>query len=483
LRSISVLLDLVLFAFMRHLSALDALFLQLETPETPMHVGSLMLLQRARGSRRDAHAGIRSHLEQRMHLAPIFTRRLAFLPADIAGPAWLPSGEVDLDYHVRRLRLPRPGSPAQLNAAVARLHEAPLERDRPLWQVTVIEGLASGEIGYYSKVHHAALDGQGGVAVAQAILDVTPKTGKPGSDPALTPVRLPPSTAKLIGSALRHTVSQYGRIVKSLPAIVGAVARGGAVALTSGELRKKGLAFGPRTRMNSAIERPRVFATARIPLEGAKAIARHYEAKLNDAVLAIVAGALRRHFAGERGALARSMIAAVPVSLRTPGDTTAANYVSMMFVALATQLADPRKRMAAIVAASGQAKRLTGSLKGAIPADLPSLGTPWLMAAVTPLFRSAVAARRLPVIANLIVSNVPGPQVPLYLAGMKLTAYFPVSAVTHGLGLNVTIVSYDGSMDFGLLAARSALPDLPRLARHLHESYRELLETTKKNGV
>jgi diacylglycerol O-acyltransferase len=179
---------LVLFAFMRHLSALDALFLQLETPETPMHVGSLMLLQRARGSRRDAHAGIRSHLEQRMHLAPIFTRRLAFLPADIAGPAWLPSGEVDLDYHVRRLRLPRPGSPAQLNAAVARLHEAPLERDRPLWQVTVIEGLASGEIGYYSKVHHAALDGQGGVAVAQAILDVTPKTGKPGSDPALTPV-------------------------------------------------------------------------------------------------------------------------------------------------------------------------------------------------------------------------------------------------------------------------------------------------------
>jgi diacylglycerol O-acyltransferase len=155
----------------------------------------------------------------------------------------------------------------------------------------------------------------------------------------------------------------------------------------------------------------------------------------------------------------------------------------MMFVALATQIADPRKRMAAIVAASGQAKRLTGSLKGAMPTDMPSLGIPWLMAGVTRLFRGAVASKRLPVVANLIVSNVPGPQVPLYLAGMRLTAYYPVSAVTHGLGLNVTIVSYDGSMDFGLLAARSALPDLPRMARHLHEAYRELLETTKKNGV
>ena len=495
---------------MRHLSALDALFLQLETPETPMHVGSLMLLRRGRaGARRDAYGAIREHLARRIHLAPVFSRRLASIPGDIASPAWLRVGEVDLDYHVRRLRLPKPGSPAQLNAAVARLHESPLDRERPLWQVTVIEGLASGEVGYYSKVHHAALDGQGGIAVAQAILDLKPvkpgtvpgqspvsglgqsRGGKPGvgTVPGQSPVsglgqssaaagRLPPSTARLIGSALRHTVAQYGRIVKSLPEIVGAVARGGAVALTSGDLRKKGLTLGPRTRMNAAIEGKRLFATARIPLDGAKAIARHYEAKLNDAVLAIVAGALRRHFAKERGARSKAMIAAVPVSLRAPGDTSPANQVSMMFVSLATQIADPGKRMAAIVAASVQAKRLSGSLRGALPTDLPSLGLPWLMAAVTPLFRNVVAAKRMPVIANLVVSNVPGPQVPLYLAGMRLVAYYPVSIVTHGLGLNVTIVSYDGSMDFGLLAARSALPDLPRLARHLHESYRELLETT-----
>jgi hypothetical protein len=155
----------------------------------------------------------------------------------------------------------------------------------------------------------------------------------------------------------------------------------------------------------------------------------------------------------------------------------------MMLVGLATQVADVRKRMAAIVKASTQAKRLSGSMRGAIPTDLPSLGVPWLMAAVTPLYRDVVAARRMPVLANLIISNVPGPQVPLYLAGMRLEAYYPVSAVTHGLGLNITIVSYDGSMDFGLLAARSAMKDVRGFARDVEDAYEELLETTQKNAV
>ena len=471
---------------MRHLSALDALFLQLETPETPMHVGSLMVLRRP-AARRDPYRAIRAHLESRLHLAPVFTHRLAPVPADITNPAWLRAGPLDLDYHVRRLRLPRPGSQAQLEAAVARLHEKPLDRERPLWQVVVIEGLASGQVGYYSKIHHAALDGQGGIAVAQAILDVEPKvaTGKgPAAKGGAAQVpelakRLPPTTAKLVGSALRHTVAQYGRVLKSLPDIVTGLAKGGAVALTSGELRQKGLAFGPRARFNAAIGPERVFATTRIPLAGAKKIARHYDAKLNDAVLAICSGALRRYMAGQRGMLSKPMIGAVPVSLRAPGDTTAANYVSMMLVGLATQVADVRKRIAAIVAASTQAKRLTGSMRGAIPTDLPSLGIPWLMARITPLYRDVVASKRLPVLANLIISNVPGPQVPLYLAGMRMEAYYPVSAVAHGLGLNITIVSYDGSMDFGLLAARSAMPDVRRLARCVDEAYEELLETTE----
>ena len=463
---------------MRLLSALDALFLQLETPDTPMHVGSLMLLAKPAGrGRRDPYSAIRAHLASRMHLAPVFWHKLAPMPAGLASPAWL-RAEPDLDYHVRRMKLAAPGTHAQLEDAVARLHESQLDRSRPLWQITVIEGLASGEIGYYSKVHHAALDGQGGIAVAQAILD-TQATPRAVQAPEREANRLPPSTARLLGSALRHTVARYGAMVKSVPDLAKAVARGGAVALTSSELRKRGIALGPRTRLNAPIGYGRRFATLRIPLDEAKAVARHYEGKLNDAVLAICAGALRRQFRGDREALSKAMIGAVPVSLRAPGDTSAANQVSMMLVALATQLADTGKRMKAIIAASARAKMLAGSVKGAIPTDLPSLGIPWLMAAVTPLYRKAVASERAPVLANLAISNVPGPQVPLFLAGMELTAYYPVSIVTHGLGLNVTIVSYDGSLDFGIVSAKSALPDARRFARNLGAAHQELVKTMK----
>ncbi len=466
---------------MKHLSALDAMFLHLETPETPMHVGSLMLLEKPRGKKKPYEA-IRAHIARRMHLAPVFTRKLGFMPMDLANPVWLPAGEIDLDHHLRRMQLPAPGSEAQLDAAVARLHAGLLDRDRPLWQFTVIEGLARGEVGFYAKIHHAALDGQGGIAVAQALLDVT-------RAPRATPVaetaaasRARPSAVSMLGAALRNTVAQYRDIVKAVPAVVKAAGRAGAFALTSPELKKRGFALGPRTRLNAAIGSKRSFATARIPLAEAKAIARHFEAKLNDVVLAICSGALRRHFARDRPALAKAMIAAVPVSLRAPGDTTQANYVSMMLVGLATHIADPAKRMAAIVAASTRAKMLTGSMKGAIPTDLPSLGVPWLMAKIMPLYRKAAAANRIPTVANVVISNVPGPQMPLYLAGAELKAYYPVSIVTHGLALNITIVSYAGSLDFGLVACSEAMPNVRQFAKHLQAAHAELLAIAN-NGV
>ena len=466
---------------MKHLSALDALFLHLETPETPMHVGSLMVLEKPRGARarRGPYGAIREHVAKRMHLAPVFSRRLGFMPIDFANPVWLDAERVDLDYHIERLRLPAPGTEAQLEAAVARLHAGMLDRDRPLWKFTVIEGLESGEVGFYAKIHHAALDGQGGIAVAQALLDTeraprsAPQAHKPVS-------RMKPSAARMLGAALRNTVAQYGRIVKAVPGAVKAAGRAGAVALTSSQLRKKGIALGPRTRLNRAIGAPRSFVATQVPLDEAKAIARHFEVKLNEVLLAICAGALRRYFARDKAALGKAMIGAVPVSLRAPGDTTQANYVSMMLVSLATHIADPVKRMAAIAAASTRAKTLTGSMKGAIPTDMPSLGIPWLLAAITPLYRKAVAANRIPVVANVAISNVPGPQVPLYLAGAEMKAYFPVSIVTHGLALNITIVSYNGSLDFGLVACKETMPDLRQFARHLQAAHKELLRIVEK---
>ncbi len=463
----------------KHLSALDALFLQLETPETPMHVGSLMLLSTPRRGRdkRSAFERIRDLIAGRLHLAPIFSRRLAEMPLELANPIWI-DAEVDLEYHVRRLKLAAPGTQAQLEVAVARLHEGLLDRGRPLWQFTVIEGLEDGQVGFYAKIHHAALDGQGGAAVAQALLDTTPVAPRKPAAGVKHKVRLPPSTARLLGAALRNTVAQYGRIASALPEAIRAAGRAGAVALSAPKA-KKSTTLGPRTPLNVAISARRAFVGERIELAEAKEIARHFEVKLNDVVLAICAGALRRQFAGNKAALARAMVGAVPASLRAPGDTKA-NSVTMMLVPLATNIADPAKRMAAIHVASTRAKMLTGSLKSAIPTDMPSLGVPWLMAAATPLYRKTAEANRIPVVANVIISNVPGPQVPLYMAGFAMTAYYPVSIVTHGLALNITILSYNGSLDFGLVACAKTVPDLRTFARHVRAAHAELLNLARK---
>jgi len=462
---------------MKHLSALDALFLHLETPDTPMHVGSLMLLEKPAG-KKSAHAAIRDHVAKRMHVAPVFSRVLEVMPLGIANPVWLNAESVELDYHIKSLTLPAPGTPAQLESAVAGLHSTMLDRNRPLWQFTVIDGLKSGQIGFYAKIHHAALDGQGGIAVAQALLDVQRKPRAVPRAMASVPT-MRPSTLKMLGAALRNTVAQYGRILKAVPGAAKAAGLTGAAALSPEQLKKRSAALGPRTRLNAAIGPERVFVGVQIPLAEAKAIARHYEAKLNDVVLATCAGALRKTFAKDKAALAKTMVAAVPLSLRAPGDTTQDNQASMMLVALATHIADPVKRMAAIVAASSRAKGLAGGLKGAIPTDMPSIGIPWLLGAITPLFRKAVASDRIPVVANVAISNVPGPQMPLYLAGGELKAYYPVSIVTHGLALNITIVSYNGSLDYGLVACKKAMPDLREFAKHLKTAHNELLKTTQ----
>ncbi|MFS8085899.1 MAG: WS/DGAT domain-containing protein, partial [Acidobacteriota bacterium] len=323
--------------------------------------------------------------------------------------------------------------------------------------------------------------------------------------------RLPPSTARMLAAALRHTVTQYGRIITAVPDVIRLARAAGAALLSSSEAKKvgapsekgtgipivadnghgsslekiarslrskipSGIALGPRTPLNVAISPGRSFAGTRIPLAEAKAIARHFDAKLNDVVLATCAGALRRHFGRDQALFAKPMIGAVPASLRMPGDASQGNLVTMMLVNMGTDIADPRKRLAAIVAASTKAKTITGGIKSVIPTDMPSLGIPWLMSVIAPLYRLTVKTSVIPVVANLVVSNVPGPQVPMYMAGAAMRAYFPVSIVIHGLALNITIISYNGSMDYGLIACKKAVAKLPQFAEHLQAAHRELLD-------
>ncbi len=449
---------------LKPLSGLDSLFLHLETPATPMHVGAAHLLERPRRSG-DFLLRVRRHIAGRLHLSPVFTRQLANMPLDFANPVWVRAETVDLTKHIVRVTLPAPGTQAQFEAAIARLHAQPLDRSRPLWRFHVIEGLQDGGLGFYSKVHHATLDGASGVAFAQAMLDFAP------SPRAVEPARRRriehPGVVALIGTALKTSGSQTVNLVR-LAARARAGRRDGLSPGSTGFSRN--LTFGPRTAFNRAIDGGRSFATASLPLAEVRRLAKANEATLNDVVLTLVGGALRDYFRTRGGVPAKSLIVAMPVSLREAGNTEATTLATMTLASLATHIADPIERLQAVKASTQAAKEVTRQLKGLIPTDFPSLGLPWLLSAAASLYGRTSLADRIPPIANLVISNVPGPDVPLYLAGARLKTYWPVSIVEHGLGLNITLQSYAGSLEFGIIAARVGIPDARPLARGLEHA-------------
>lgn len=470
---------------MQPLSGLDASFLYLETPETPMHVGSLHLYRPPEKPVRDYFAAARRHVASRLHLAPIFHRRLATLPLQVASPMWIEADDIDLDWHMQRVRLPRPGTQAQLEAAVAKLHAEPLDRARPLWRFYVFEGLASGDIAWYSKVHHAALDGAAGVALAAALLDLEPDAKRRATPKRAGRTAAAPGLRDLFGAAFSNTAAQYVKLVRSLPD-VGRLLAGIASPAAGAGLRgaaKSMLAFGPRTPINVPITAERGFATVSIPLDEVKRIAALHEAKVNDVVLALASGALRRYLAHHGGVPKRPLIAAVPVSLRAAGNTEYTTQATMTLASLATHIADPAARLAAIRSSAGAAKAVTAGMRSVIPTDFPSLFAPWLLAGAARLYGGVQRVESFPPLANVVISNVPGPQQPLYLAGARMLTYWPASIVEHGLGLNITVQSYCGSLDFGIVAAKKAVPDVGRIAAGLRDAHEELLKLHGQAGT
>ncbi|QDZ26811.1 wax ester/triacylglycerol synthase family O-acyltransferase [Noviherbaspirillum sp. UKPF54] len=466
---------------MKQLSGLDAAFLHLELPEMPMHIGALHLFDLPPGYCGDFHEDVKAHVAGRIHLADLFTKKLAHLPLDFANPVWVEDGEVDLDYHVQRVMLPRPGTMAQLEAVAARLHSHLLDRSRPLWEFHVIEGLKSGQVALYIKVHHAAIDGVGAESVSRAVLDTSPLPRAAATLPERTKAADQPGVSAMIANVLRHTATQYWKIVKYLPTTAKAV---GSLMLPSAGKNGKGgkrgglanrLKPGPRTPLNTTITNQRVFATVRIPLVEAKAVGNAFGGSLNDAVLAVCSGALRRYL-DARGALpAEPLKVVMPVNLRAQGNTEQNNQFSMALASLPTDQAGAKERMLEIVASSSSLKSTLSRVKSALPTDLPSLGVPWLMSAFASLYSRTRLADRVPPLANVLISNVPGVQTPLYMAGARMASYYPLSIPLHGIALNITVMSYNGALEFGLIACRRAMPDVRELAKFMSEAHLELM--------
>jgi diacylglycerol O-acyltransferase len=472
---------------MKHLSGLDATFLHLETPEMPMHVGSLNVLDLPKGYKGDFYEDAKEFMASRIHLADVFTRKLALMPFDMSNPVWVDDEDIDIDYHVRHITLPKPGTNRQLQQYVARLHSTLIDRSRPMWEFFIIDGLQSGQVALYTKVHHAGIDGQAGVEVGKAIFDLE-ATGRvvkpPRSRPRGNGYQL--GMAELATAALRNTAQQYVKLFKMAPAIARAI---GGLAKPDEKAAEKAAAtapkkfnlFAPRTSLNVSITNQRTFAGRTISLAETKYVAKHFGVSLNDVVMATVAGALRHYLADNNELPAKPLVAGVPVSLREAGDDTANNQASMILVSLATDITDPIQRLKAINASSNSSKSTMNRFKAVILDDFPTFAAPWLVSGIASMVGRSGLVNLLPPAANVAISNVAGAPFPMYFAGALVTCYYPVSIASHGTALNVTVQSYNGRMDYGLIACRRAVPDITEIGDYMLAEHKLLMDLTQKH--
>lgn len=472
---------------MQQLSGLDATFLYLETPQMPMHVGALHVFELPAGFKGRFVTALRAHMAARLPIVPALRRKLWWMPLNLANPAWV-DADPDLKQHIVEIRLPKihRGSDGMdaLHAEVSRLHPVLLDRSRPLWKFHIFEGLPPDpdgrkRVGMYSQLHHAAVDGQAAVALANAILDLTPQARAIEVKPSSRPRAYRLEMAEMLRGVLGNQAQKVAAIVRGLPSTVGTLKDAATQAVAGSALLGGGKASGnlslaPRTALNASVSEGRAFASVSLPLAELKELGRAHEGTINDMVLTVCSSALRRYFAKKRLLPKKSLVAAVPISLRAKGDTSADNQASMSLISLGTHIADPLRRLAHIKAASGAMKSTMGNLKSILPTDFPSLGMPWLMEALAALYGKAKVADRMPQVANVVISNVPGPGVPLYLAGAKMLTNYPTSIIVHGLALNITVQSYSGALDFGLMADAQAMPDVADFANDIRIAFDDL---------
>ena len=482
---------------MKQLSSLDTQFLHVESPTTTGHVGGVLVLDPSTAPSGELTIDdLRALYESRLHLAAPLHERLVEVPLGLGNPYWIHDPAFDLEYHLREVALPPPGSAEQLGEQVSRIHARPLDRSRPLWEAYLIHGLEGGLVALYAKVHHAAIDGISGAEILATVLDVTvePRTVEP-PEPDWQPSSVPdPFT--LAARGLASSVLRSGRMLTSLPRSLPHLAdlpgaknlpgvRAVSDAADAAVSTLTGSSAGrrnderdltvPRTPFNGPITAHRRFSYGSVPLDDVKRVKNAFGLTVNDVVMAMTTTALRRWLLDHDALPPIPLVAAVPVSIRSDGDEgSIGNHISVMLAHLPTHVADPAERLQAVAASMVEAKARFEAVPATILSDL---------SAAIPTALSGLASRSLFRLVtmpgppfNLFVSNVPGPQLPLYVAGARVRGIHPVSAVTDLTGgLNITLFSYDGALDFGLIACREMVPDVWRLIAYLVESLEELL--------
>ena len=470
---------------MRQLTSLDAQFLALESGSQTGHVGGLAIVDplTAPGGQFDC-GGLKALLAERLPQLPPFRWRLAEVPFGLDHPYWVDDTDFDLDYHVREIALPRPGSDAQLAAQVARIHSRPLDRSRPLWELYLIEGLESGMSAVLTKIHHAVIDGMSGAEIMGVLLDLSPEGREvpPAASDENGSQGGPPGGLEMLGRGLlgvpRYPLRALRAVPRAIPNVMdtpfATLPGAGTIGRLTGGYQGERFS-APKTTFNRRISPHRRFAFGQMELDDVKRVKNHYGCTVNDVVMAISASAVRRWLIAHDELPDEPLVTQVPVSVRSDEQMgTYGNRILLMGAPLFTNEADPVQRLFLIHDAMKDVKER----HRAIPAELLQDANHFIPPAV--FSRAARLTFRLSTSRpgrpnwNLVISNVPGPQFPLYLGGAELQANYPVSVITHGMGLNITVMSYRGHLDFGILADRDQMPDVWKLIGWLHEGLSEL---------
>ena len=456
----------------RRLSGIDATFLYAETGDTPLHVmGALVLESAGRGPREDFRR-IRAQIERRLPNLPILRRKLGAVPFGLGHPIWIDDPDFDLDAHLRRVALPAPGGDAELFEAIARIAEVPLHRDRPLWEMTVIEGLQRGRFALVAKIHHAAVDGVGGAVLLCGLLDadrVTPPLRSAEAAPEPEPA---PSTAALAADAAYSLGAQPLRGARQILRTTGTGAR---LALSTLTKRESPLPSAPRTRLNGRVTSRRAVALGSVPLADVKQVKNTYASTVNHVVLAACAGALRGYLGAHGEIPQQPLVAVVPMALAERSQDGMGNAVTPLLVRLPVHLADPLARLRASREASFAAMR-TQELLGNQLSEWADLVSPALLAGAMQLYsRLGLADYHAPLV-NLVISNVPGPAMPLYCAGARVQACHPIGPIYGGCALNLTVMSYDGNLGIGAIGCPDTVPCIAAIPRAFEDEIADLLQ-------
>ena len=463
---------------MQRLSGLDASFLYLETSSQPLHVCSILDLDTSTMPGGYTFDRLRDALSLRIKAMPTFREKLADSPLNLDHPVWVEDKDFDVDRHLHRIGLPAPGGRTELAEICGHIASLPLDRSRPLWEMWVIEGIAGtdahhgGRLAVLTKVHHASVDGVTGANLMSQLCsteaDAPPPEPVAGAGEA--------SQLRIAAGGLAKFATRPLQLATVLSSTASTVFDT-ALRARSGHAMARPFS-APQTAFNASITGHRNIAYAQLDLEDIKKVKNQFDVKVNDVVMALVSGVLRQYLL-DRGELPdSSLVAMVPVSVHEKSDRPGRNQVSGMFSSLETQIADPAERLRAIAESNSDAKEHSSAIGATLLQDWSQFAAPAVFGIAMRVYARTSLTESRPV-HNLVISNVPGPQMPLYFLGAEVEAMYPLGPIFHGSGLNITVMSLNGKLDVGIISCPELLPDLWDMADDFAVCMEELLAAAR----